>query len=140
MIAELVTALSIFCPAAPRAELRQDAQALVTIGARYHLEPSLLAAVMVVESTCRRDVKHPRTGAGGLMGILHRIPNETYIDNINASAKLVSEYRVRCGDRGFALSSYNMGPRGGKNCRTTRYSERVLEYERQIARYLPVSS
>ncbi len=140
MIAELVTALAMLCPSVPKTELKQDAQVLVAASMKYRVEASLLAAVMVRESTCRRWVANARTGAGGLMGILRRVPNETYVQNIHTGAKLLAEYRDRCGNRGFALTSYNRGPNGGKNCRVTSYAEEVLEFERRIAAHLPVSS
>lgn len=140
MIAELVTALTLLCPAVPKAELRQDAQVLVATATQYRLAPALLAAVMVRESTCRRDVVNARSGAGGLMGILRRVPGETFQQNIQAGAKLLAEYRKRCGDVGFALTSYNRGPNGGKNCRVTPYATEVLELESRILGHLPVSS
>jgi soluble lytic murein transglycosylase-like protein len=132
MIQELVLALSMMCPAVPAKELKQDAQVLVSAAVRYNLPPTVLAAIMVRESTCRRDVANKRTGAGGLMGILKRIPGETYVENIHMGARLLAEYLGRCKEVEMALSAFNRGPNQGKNCRPTSYSDQVLSFEKEI--------
>lgn len=136
MIAQLTTALVVLCPHVPRHELLQDATQIVGYAAAYEFDPVMAAAVMVRESTCRRDAKNKVTGALGLMGLMHPsdLEREDYVANIRGGVLLLAQYRRRCtGDLRRALTAYNRGPGSrARNCRASTYSAEVLAIEAQI--------
>lgn len=135
MIAGLTSALILLCPAVPQWELLQDATQIVGYAVAYRLDPAVVAAVMVRESTCRRDAEHA-SGASGLMGLLHPSAPERadFVLNIAAGVRLLARYRDRCqGDVARTLTAYNRGPgKRRRNCKPSGYSADVLRYQAQI--------
>lgn len=119
----------------PTWELLQDATQIVAYAVAYHLDPAVVAAVMVRESTCRRDAEHA-SGAFGLMGLLHptELERADFVLNIAAGVRLLAKYRDWChGDVARTLTAYNRGPgRARRNCRPSSYSAKVLGVQAQI--------
>ena len=87
------------------------------VGAEFRLEPSLLLAVMAVESSFN-PMAESKAGAQGLMQVLTRVHKERYaafggvdaawdpLINIRVGAGILSEYVQRHGDLAGGLKAY----------------------------------
>lgn len=132
-------------------------EALLVAERRFDVDPALLVAVAVQESTCRERV----VGASGSRGLLQLSPRtardvaqryelgwhgaeQLYEPeyNILVGAALLSELYAELGTWGAALSAYNLGEtryrslsrrRGGDL--TSRYARTVLERRAELERW-----
>lgn len=127
-----------------RIELHHVAVQLVGWGAGHAIEPEMLAAVAIRESTfnatARSTFAYRRGGALlvghsiGLMGV-RELPDEkrdlyNLSNNVSAGAALLAAAFKRCkGDVPRGLTAYNRGPgKNAKNCRPSKYSVEVLAF------------
>ncbi len=135
----LATYLADVNPVLEREETRRIASAVIRYSARYDLDPELVTAVLLVESTARPWVRSPK-GAVGLMQVMPHmmepldLPGNaaTIESNIEAGCFILANNIRRLGEE-QGISSYFWG----SDIRGTGYLRKVqaarLELRRQLA-------
>jgi soluble lytic murein transglycosylase-like protein len=125
-------------PQLPESELARIARAVLRYSAKYDLDPELVTAVILVESSALPSARSPK-GAMGLMQVmpamlepLRLVGNFTTVEsNIEAGCMILSDNIRRMGEADGILA-YFWGP----NIRGVAYLERVRAAQAEVRRRL----
>lgn len=107
---------------------------------RQHLDPELLASLVLTESSFRKDARS-HVGAVGPAQIRPEYwsgfcGSSNLVDpaeNIYCGAQVLSHMMDRCGDdTGCALTAYNVGPYGDAEKAGRRYVSKIDEYRNTL--------
>lgn len=106
---------------------------------RQHLDPELLASLVLTESSFRKNaVSH--VGAIGPAQVRPEFwsgfcgSNNLHdpAENIYCGAQVLSHLQERCGDEACAVKAYNVGIHAGANSAAQRYATKIDRYREQL--------
>jgi len=124
----------------PRTTATEFSGWILEASERQGLSPELLASVVFIESSFRKNV----TSDMGAIGPAQVKPYWSLFcgganlsdpaENIYCGAQILAHYRDQCGSEQCALSAYNVGPKNQQD--DSYYRELGLRYARNIDRHV----